>query len=746
MIKSVIVRKIINFILIALIIIFQVGLIYIWNLQNKNKIKLTQTIEELKKPNLIMTYSNKASSHYFEADNYFAKYLQTYDKSYLENYKNSLKEMTKSIDTLGKLTANNTELEELILNKQGVSTEFAEIKKQLDSLIEGKLIDFDEGSLNNEIRIPLIPDNLVDFTKFKKFNPTNVLNSISYDTIYHKPEEPEKKGLFGRIGNAIAGSESVRKEKVEILITMKMGNKEVKGSIEEQLKELSNTISKFYENSTQQLQKQIKDQYRDKVISKYKNQLELQKQTYEKLKSKDKEIISINDNILTNSKNIINFYSSTANELNQIRQKKFIIQYNQDLENQSKVVRNLLLGLFISSLLLLLYSFVANNYENRLQKAKAKAEQNDELKTRVLGMLSHEMRAPLNVISRNAVELKNKTNDSNIDKNLESILFNSNSLNLTVNQILEYIKNENNELKLYNLNVNLKNEIESVVNSLKILADSKHIELKLNESSSTNQLVWVDNVKIYQLFYNLIGNAIKFTQKGSITINADLVKLTDKLKFTVSIKDTGEGISKEDLPNIFDKYFQTKSFKDNSKLGLGLGLSLCKEIVELYGGEIKIQSELGKGSQVDFFMFFDFPHLDNITINNQIVKRNVFNGLKVALVDDDIFIKEILKQKLIELDFEVFDFDNSTKVLTFLNSNEVDLLITDIQLPEITGFGLVEQVKKINNNNNNIPVIAISGDYTLSKEIIAKNNISDSLIKPINVEELYHKINMLLNK
>ena len=105
-------------------------------------------------------------------------------------------------------------------------------------------------------------------------------------------------------------------------------------------------------------------------ISKYKNQLDLQKKTYDKLKLKDKEIISINDNILSNSKNIINFYSSTANELNQIRQKKFIIQYNKDLEKQSKVVRNLLLGLFISSLLLLAYSFVASNYENKLQQAK----------------------------------------------------------------------------------------------------------------------------------------------------------------------------------------------------------------------------------------------------------------------------------------------------------------------------------------------------------------------------------------
>jgi signal transduction histidine kinase len=671
MIKSLRIRKIIHFVLIALIILFQIGLIYLWNLQNQNKVKLTEAIEELKKPNLIMTYSNKASSHYFEADNYFEKYLQTYDKSLLNDYKNSLKEMTKSIDTLGRLTANDTELEELILNKQGVAVEFAGIKKQLDSLIDGKLIDFDEVSLNKEIKIPSIPENLVDVSKFKKFNPSNVLNSISYDTIYHKPEEPEKKGLFGRIGNALSGTEAVKKEKVEILITMKMGNKEIKGSIEEQLKELSNTISKFYENSTNQLQQQIKNQYREKVISKYKNQLDLQKKTYDKLKLKDKEIISINDNILSNSKNIINFYSSTANELNQIRQKKFIIQYNKDLEKQSKVVRNLLLGLFISSLLLLAYSFVATNYENKLQQAKIKAEQNDELKTRVLGMLSHEMRAPLNIISRNAIELKNNSESSYIQNNLESILFNSNSLNLTVNQILEYIKNENNELKLYNLNINLKSEIESVINSLKILANSKHIELKLNESESTNKLVWVDNVKIYQLFYNLIGNAIKFTQKGSIIINAELVKQSDKYKFLVSIKDTGEGISKEDLPNIFEKYFQTKSFKDNSKLGLGLGLSLCKEIVELYDGEIKIQSEVGKGSQVDFFMFFDLPHLENISTNNQEFQKKSFKGYKVAIVDDDIFIKEILKQKLVELDFEVFDFESSTKGLTFLNSNEI---------------------------------------------------------------------------
>ncbi|MCB9202675.1 MAG: response regulator [Flavobacteriales bacterium] len=714
-------RKVIHVVLFILIIAFQVGLYYFWKEQKDNKEKLSSAIEKLQKPNDVMRYTNQATSYYFEADNYFAKYLQDYDKETLEEYKNSLKKLSSVLDTLQQITVNESDLSGVVESKADVAMQIVSIKKKLDSLIDGGL---------KPIKI-YSPDVNSALENLKTYNASNALRSITYDTIITKPEEVKKKGLLKRIGKAISGDEEVKKEKVEIRITMKVGKENSSGSFAEQIERLASDINKYYKNSF----KDVQDKYKEQLRS-----------TYYKLQNKDKEAIKLNENILNGSKSIISFYSSAASELDQIRQKKLIVQYNKDIEKQGEIVKKLLVGMGVATLILLFYTIIAQVYENKLQKAKKIAEQNDELKTRVLGMLSHEMRAPLNIISNKSLKVRENVSSPTAIKDIDSILFSSNSLNLTVNQILEYIKKENSDLTLNNINLFLYDEVEAIVNSLQTLADMKKLQLNLNADDSTKQIVWADSVKIHQLFYNLVGNSIKFTDKGSITIHTKVEEQEDnRLKFFTSIVDTGEGIPKDEIPYIFDQYFQSKTHKD-AKLGMGLGLSLCKEIIERYDGEVSIDSEVGKGTTISFYMYFNSPQLSQAT-SKGILKEDIFTNKKVAIVDDDVFIRKVTKKLLEDVDFEVIEFDSAQKMINYLGENKVDLIITDIQLPEISGFDLAEKVKKSRNTQNTkTPILAITGDYTMNVDRVQKHQIDDFLTKPINQEEFYTKIINLLQK
>lgn len=714
-------RKIILAILFLAILFFQGSLYYFWRKQIENKEKIAQTIEEINKPNLAMLYGNKAISYFFSADNYFAKYLQSYDPKMLDNYKISLKNLSTTLDTLDQLTHNDKEFSQIINTKENKSVEVAGIKKRLDSLINN-------GFANIGLYSPK-PYNASDLS-LEKYDTEKSLNSITYDTIREK-QESEKKGLFGRLGNAISGESDVNKEKVEIRITMKVGKEKISGSFADQLKHITNDINTYYAKSFVNTNKNFQKQLQN---------------TYNTLQNKDKEIVTLNESILRNSKEVIDYYSSAAMELNMQKQRKFLTQYSNDFSNQNSIIRYLLISTGLATLLLLLYTIAAYLYEKKIFAAKKIAEENDQMKTRILGMLSHEMRAPLTIISSQSSALQSQMSSSQGKDLLNTILFNSNSLNLTVNQILELLRNENKELKTHNVNLNLKEEINNIIHSLNTLAQSKNVNIISQLDDSINQLVWVDRVKIHQLFYNLIGNAIKFTQNGTITVQSLLEKNSADFQFITKIIDTGKGIPKDEVSQVFNKYYQSNQ-SEYKKLGLGLGLNLCKEIVELYQGTITMESEVNKGSIVTFVMRLGFPHLvDNESITSEKALQFAQKP-KVAIVDDDEFLRKYIVKMLQNQNAETFAFDNAQALINYLTENHtIDILLTDIQLPEISGFELAKIIRQMSNQSAKIPIIAVSGDYTLQEKDLKNHQINDYILKPVKPEKLFEIIQKNLIK
>jgi len=695
-------RKTAHILLFVVVLLVQLLIYWFWHNQNKTQSTLKQSFENTKKQNLSYHYCNEINKNYFNAENSFLNYLHHYDAPSLTAYQHSLEQMTVYIDSLNTLIKVNKNFNQNLDIKVQKEKEIIRLQQELDDLIQIRIAPLEENSLRE--------------TYIKPYDYAKVLNSISYDSIQIS-EESEKKGLFSRLGDAISGKENIKHEQLKIYMKMRYGNVSKYGNVEDQMRNIFKSTSTHYEQEFKKLRK-----------------------TYSDLRSIDQQLLEINKKIVNNTQEIILMHNLALQE-NDRRQFEMALA---DLESRRILIIYLLAAMGICTILLLFYTISAYFNEKKLAQAKETAENNAEFKNRLIGMLSHEMRAPLSIISNITHKLKSTSAAKTESDSINLLNFTSNSLQITVNQILDFFKNENGKLTLYNSAINLKSEIGTILESLKSLTEAKNLDFITNVDANLNQEVWADNGKIHQLFYNLIGNAIKFTSAGSITVTCNLTNVGEKFRLDVAVKDTGKGIPKQDLEKIFEKYYQSKNTKEQISFGAGLGLHLCKEIVELHQGEISVTSEINQGTQVSFYVLLDKvgDHESSETI-----LRDKFENraIKVALVDDDALVIAVLKKILTNVNFEVFPFRNVKSVKDFLSEQTVDMLITDMQIGSDSGIELIKTIKSFDNKNATIPVIAITGDVYMESVDLATINANEIVVKPINKEEIYNKILKILN-
>ncbi|TPD65886.1 ATP-binding response regulator [Flavobacterium microcysteis] len=697
-------RKTIHSGLFIFVILLQVLIFSLWYNQNTNENELADSFQKASQQSLIMSYSGEVTKNYFDAEDSFMEYLYSYDMNSLHKYRNSLSLMTSYLDSLNRILNKDEKALPNIRNKQEKEKKIIALRKELDSLIK--------------YRVSPISDSNPELFSLKPYNHKKVMKSISYDTI-RSSEGVEKKGFFRRIGNAIAGKYDVEKEEFRYYMTMTYGAVEKTGTPEEQMANIFNSTRSYYEKEFGRL-----------------------RNTYSNLREIDRELMAINKKILKNSQDIILLYDKSVQESNKQQFEKAL----ENLKNKRSLITTLMIVMSICTGLLLLYSIFAYHFEKKLAAAKIEAEKNLEFKNRIIGMLSHEMRSPLSIISNLTNKLIATKMDSPQNNMAKSLNFTSNSLQITVNQILDFFKNENGKLQLYNSKTILKTEIKSILESLKSLADAKKIDLISNIDNSLENEIWADSGKIHQLFYNMIGNAIKFTSKGNITVDCRFTEVNNKFKLDVKIKDTGAGIPKEDLEKIFDKYYQSKHHKDQVSFGAGLGLNLCKEIVELYGGEIFVESELGTGTEISFYLFLEKTDSSQETNQTKLINNYGNSGINVAVIDDDRIITTLLKKLLSDVNFNMIGFNSDLAAKEYLQKENVDIILTDLQIANASGIDLIKDIKNIPNHNATVPIIAITGDAYMNSIELSSIQADELLIKPINKEELYSKLLKVLSK
>ncbi|MDA6070273.1 HAMP domain-containing histidine kinase [Flavobacterium sp. AC] len=556
-------RKIIHYSLIAFVILLQLIVVIIWYNETSNESEMSKALDSMTSLNKISQYTGRINHSFIDSQKNFNAYKSQKDQASLDKYNVSLNEISRLVDSLSLITTDNKAFMKILMEKNRSAYTIESLKADIDSIIETQI----NPSKNNTSKS----------FKLNKFEYKKILDSIKTDS-YIQVDSVSKKGLFTRLGNALAGKMDVQKEQLKITVTMKYNDKMVSGSIEDQFANLFKTTNNYYENQFQNLKK-----------------------SFASLKDQDSKLTELNNKLLNLEAEIMPHYNKSLNTLQDDTQKQLQNQYNSNKIVRSYTIAVLIILMFIISIVLFSFTRMAFQYEKRLTIAQIKIRESLNFKNRIMGMVSHEIRSPLSIISIYSKMISSSIKDPEIKDTFKSIQFTTNSLLLLANQILEYSKDENYLPKLNNKNFHLNEEINQIIYAMTSLVESKGNKIEFRSNLVSDLEVYSDPTKIHQLFYNIIGNANKFTKDGLIAITIDPDKISGKkINLNVEIQDNGIGIAENDLKNIFELYYQgTVSGKVND-LGVGLGLNLCKEIVELFGGEISVQSQQGKGTTIKF--------------------------------------------------------------------------------------------------------------------------------------------------
>lgn len=390
----------------------------------------------------------------------------------------------------------------------------------------------------------------------------------------------------------------------------------------------------------------------------------------------------------------------------------------------------------------------------KLLKAKNKAEESEKLKTAFLANVSHEIRTPMNaILGFVSLMQEYETSEEERKEYFGMIASNGEVLLNLINDIIDLSKLESTSLVLNPQPIDLSEFLNEIY--LYLVSD---LRLKLKHTDITPRLVLpdprhistliVDRLRLRQVLINLINNAVKFTSNGSIELGAALShdKLNGDPMVMFYVKDTGIGIPEDKTSIIFESFRQLEDPFTRRFGGAGLGLAIVKRIVETSGGYVGVKSEIGKGSE----FYINLPMIKSISPksnnNSSVSKSEVFNfeGKRVLIVEDKvpntIYLKTLLSKSKIDLSFAV---DGAQAVEIFKNSQKIDLVLMDIQLPVMDGFEATARIKEI---NPIIPVIAQTAFASVEERERAINSGFDDFIsKPINPKELLRKMAILLD-
>ncbi len=378
-----------------------------------------------------------------------------------------------------------------------------------------------------------------------------------------------------------------------------------------------------------------------------------------------------------------------------------------------------------------------------LQVEKVRAESADKAKTQFLATISHEMRTPLNGVVGISEILSETELNAEQNEMVKSLMYSSNLLHSLISDVLDLTSIEDRKLVLNENEINLKTEINEILEIFKSKIDSKKTSLNLlfDHDSSIPEILFGDVIRVRQVLINLINNAIKFTNEGSIKIKTELLKLDeDASTIRFSVSDSGIGISKEDQEQLFTKFFRTQTAAEVE--GSGLGLTISKRLVELMGGQIYFTSQLNKGST----FVFELPlklHSESVSDIEIIHSQERLSELKILIAEDVPINQMVLIKMLNNLGIHQVDVANNGAIAVDLAiNNSYDFLMMDIQMPEMNGIEAAMMLSDHFQQNIPFKIIAVTANVMKDDfELYKKSGMVDVLSKPVNLKMLSHTLN-----
>jgi signal transduction histidine kinase len=532
----------------------------------------------------------------------------------------------------------------------------------------------------------------------------------SSDTV--KKEAPiKKRGVFGRIKDAIA-------------------NKNANAGVSNLTIINRNRTDRIIDSVNRGIARRDKDLYSQKLQ-------QLQRRN-SKLFTTQKQMVVLNMHINSELERIVNEVNSmNAGLINELKENT-LKNYRETTSLLNKFYLSSLFLVLVFATLLIIFIINLNRAEVYLLHENERSVAMAQQKMDLLLHMSHEVRNPLTAIN-GFLYIFSRSNLSakQIDM-LGSIRLSSEMLLHTLNDTLDAAKMETSEFKINKDPFNPDHVLKEVLESMEFSAAKKKLELDYSFEGNKVSMVLGDSFRLKQIMINLLSNAIKYTQTGGVKVNASLTEINGADKLQIRITDTGPGISIQQQARLFSKYYQTNSARGQT--GTGLGLYICKQLVQLQDGEINVESNEGIGSTFDFYITYNKSTdavIENAT-DNLLWK---LNGLSILAVDDNELSLTFLKMMTSKWNIKFYQASGEKEALEILSKETINVVLADLSMRETSAEKLAISIKKSKSLLSKPPVIAISAEeLSLQGEKYLKQGFTGILEKPFTEAELIKQV------
>ncbi|MCR9172626.1 MAG: ATP-binding protein [bacterium] len=369
--------------------------------------------------------------------------------------------------------------------------------------------------------------------------------------------------------------------------------------------------------------------------------------------------------------------------------------------------------LLITSYTIIRYISRSTRYRKVLKRAKNEAESLAQAKEHFVATVSHEIRTPMNIISGFTEQLSHSELNQQQRDQLETVIKASSHLLQLINEVLDFTKLQNYKLELETRNFRLRETLNEVRDLMTPLAEEKDIELEFIVLDDTPDVILGDAIRLSQILINVTSNAVKFTDKGIVSVTVTPLQVGEKIAILeFSIADTGIGMSPEKLERVFEAFEQADASTSRTYGGTGLGLSITKKLIELHNGTVQVHSKENVGTEI----IIEIPYaLGEITELEEAAPTSSFQPIventSILVADDEAFNRKLIATILGKFGVKMTEAENGKDAVKLSNKNKFDIILMDARMPEMNGTEAAVAIRQ-NGKNKETPIIALSAAIT----------------------------------
>ena len=632
--------------------------------------EVNQTLASLSKPDEDQLRLRYLLAYLSEAENNLRIFALTSDKEYFNIYNYLIEEVENSLDTLKNNShhladsrAGLDSVSTLLLRRSNIIDQYLTVRDQLESF------NFANEAYSQIKKSP--PDSSVNMLR------TSISVITTYDTIadasnYNQMPEMKTQGFFNKVKKLFSKKpeEDPEQDSVPLILsrTQIISDSAV-------VKHQDTAIFKKVKTALTNVGKREQKRYNT-----------LKEQELDMLRNSS----LITDQVMT----IFRKIESQEQRSNQLRTQKA----TEKAQNSIFILGSISV-LSLLSILLFIYLIIRGLRQSnliRLELIKVTRESMElaRVKEEFLANMSHEIRTPLSAIIGFSEQLIHTPLNKIQQEYLGAVRRSSNHLLETVNDILDLSKLGAGKLKIEATPFRIGDVLEDVISTFGMSASEKGLEFEASCNNGSDLILLGDPLRLRQILYNLLSNAIKFTEKGSIVVECNLKQENNQCNTIITVKDTGKGIAPEVLPSIFDDFKQAESSSARRYGGTGLGLAISRRLARLQNGDITVESTPETGSVFTVEIPYEITDTEPMERETSPIFMDTnLKGRRLLLVDDDVF--NILLARIIAENhgMKVDIASNGRQAMDLINTNFYEIILTDIQMPEISGMELVEYIR-----------------------------------------------------